>query len=339
MLRLILGRIAAGAATLLVASALIFTATQLLPGDLATATLGRDATPAAVAQLRETLGLDRPGGAALPRLARRHRTARSRQVGGQQRPRERHDRAAPAQLGAARGGDAGAADPALAAARHRDRAATRLRLRPRLAARHGRCSSRCRSSSSASCSCSRSRSPGRCSRGHVPGQAEGLVLPGRDAADAVARVHGAHGARGVIEVLSSEYVAMARLKGMPERSVIRHHVLPNAIGPSLHAFALTAAWLAGGVVIVEYLFAYPGHRAAADRRGDLARRPDGRGGVADPRGRLRHRQPARRHRHDPAHARDCGRASERGAAARQAPPAAASRGPRRSAWCWPRRSS
>jgi peptide/nickel transport system permease protein len=63
---------------------------------------------------------------------------------------------------------------------------------------------------------------------------------------------------GVIEVLSSEYVAMARLKGMPERSVIRHHVLPNAIGPSLHAFALTAAWLAGGVVIVEYLFAYPG---------------------------------------------------------------------------------
>ena len=60
MLRLILGRIVAGAATLLVASALIFAATQLLPGDLASATLGRDATPAAVKQLRERLGLDRP---------------------------------------------------------------------------------------------------------------------------------------------------------------------------------------------------------------------------------------------------------------------------------------
>ncbi len=63
---------------------------------------------------------------------------------------------------------------------------------------------------------------------------------------------------GVVNALATEYVAMARLKGMPERFVVRRHVLPNALGPSFHAFALTIAWLAGGVVIVEYLFAYPG---------------------------------------------------------------------------------
>src|SRR5438552_17966131 len=60
MRRMILGRLAAGVLTLLVASALIFAATQLLPGDVATAALGRDATPQAVAQLRQQLGLNRP---------------------------------------------------------------------------------------------------------------------------------------------------------------------------------------------------------------------------------------------------------------------------------------
>lgn len=63
---------------------------------------------------------------------------------------------------------------------------------------------------------------------------------------------------GVIDVMASEYVHMARLKGMPERLVIRRHVLPNALVPSFHVFALAIAWMLGGIVIVENLFAYPG---------------------------------------------------------------------------------
>lgn len=63
---------------------------------------------------------------------------------------------------------------------------------------------------------------------------------------------------GVIEVLDSEYVHMARIKGMPESLVIRRHVLPNALVPSLHVFALAIAWMTGGLVIVENLFSYPG---------------------------------------------------------------------------------
>jgi peptide/nickel transport system permease protein len=63
---------------------------------------------------------------------------------------------------------------------------------------------------------------------------------------------------GLIGVLASDHVQMARMKGLPERLVIRRHVLPNALGPTLQAFALVIGWLAGGVVVVEAIFAYPG---------------------------------------------------------------------------------
>ena len=62
----------------------------------------------------------------------------------------------------------------------------------------------------------------------------------------------------MIEVLESDYVQMARLKGMPERIVLQRHALPNAVIPAIQVIALNLAWLAGGVVVVEYLFNYPG---------------------------------------------------------------------------------
>jgi len=61
-----------------------------------------------------------------------------------------------------------------------------------------------------------------------------------------------------IEVLESEYVEMARLKGVPERLVIRRHALPNALGPSFQVIALNLAYLAGGVIVVEFVFNYAG---------------------------------------------------------------------------------
>ena len=62
----------------------------------------------------------------------------------------------------------------------------------------------------------------------------------------------------MIEVLESEYVQMAHLKGIPQRLVVMRHALPNAIVPSVQVTALQLAWLAGGVVVVEYVFRYPG---------------------------------------------------------------------------------
>jgi peptide/nickel transport system permease protein len=48
------------------------------------------------------------------------------------------------------------------------------------------------------------------------------------------------------------------LKGIPEGIVVRRHALRNAIVPGIQVIGLQLAWLAGGVVVVEYLFSYPG---------------------------------------------------------------------------------
>ncbi len=62
----------------------------------------------------------------------------------------------------------------------------------------------------------------------------------------------------MIEVLESDYVEMARLKGLPERTVLVRHALPNALGPVFQVIALNLAYLAGGIIVVEYVFAYTG---------------------------------------------------------------------------------
>jgi peptide/nickel transport system permease protein len=62
----------------------------------------------------------------------------------------------------------------------------------------------------------------------------------------------------LIEVLDSEYVRMAILKGLPSYKVILRHALPNAIIPALNVTALNLAYLIGGVVLVERVFSYPG---------------------------------------------------------------------------------
>lgn len=62
----------------------------------------------------------------------------------------------------------------------------------------------------------------------------------------------------MLEVLDSGYVEMARLKGVSERRVIMRHALPHAIGPVAQVVAIQLAWMAGGVVVVEFLFRYPG---------------------------------------------------------------------------------
>ena len=62
----------------------------------------------------------------------------------------------------------------------------------------------------------------------------------------------------MIEVLESEYIEMAKLKGVSRRRLILVHALPNAIAPTVQVIALTFAYLAGGVVVVEYVFGFPG---------------------------------------------------------------------------------
>ncbi len=62
----------------------------------------------------------------------------------------------------------------------------------------------------------------------------------------------------VIDTLSSEFVKMATLKGVPFRRIVFRHMLPSALPPTINIVALTMAWLLSGVVVIEKVFNYPG---------------------------------------------------------------------------------
>ena len=62
----------------------------------------------------------------------------------------------------------------------------------------------------------------------------------------------------IINLLASPYIEMARLKGLPARTVILKHALPNAWAPIVNVIAFNLAYLVVGVVVVEVVFVYPG---------------------------------------------------------------------------------
>jgi peptide/nickel transport system permease protein len=62
----------------------------------------------------------------------------------------------------------------------------------------------------------------------------------------------------MVEALESDYVEMARLKGVPEWRIVVMHALPNAIAPTIQVIGLNFLYLAGGIVIVESVFNFPG---------------------------------------------------------------------------------
>jgi len=72
----------------------------------------------------------------------------------------------------------------------------------------------------------------------------------------------AHVARMVrselVDVLHSDYVRAARLKGLSPRTVLFRHALRNALLPTITIVALDVGYLLGGIIVVEEIFALPG---------------------------------------------------------------------------------
>ena len=62
----------------------------------------------------------------------------------------------------------------------------------------------------------------------------------------------------VSETLTQEFVRTARAKGLAEASVIRKHVLRNALLPVITVMGVDIGTLAGSAIIVEAIFAWPG---------------------------------------------------------------------------------
>ena len=62
----------------------------------------------------------------------------------------------------------------------------------------------------------------------------------------------------LVDVLHSDYVRAARLKGLSRRTVLFGHALRNALLPTITIVALDVGYLLGGIIVVEEIFALPG---------------------------------------------------------------------------------
>lgn len=62
----------------------------------------------------------------------------------------------------------------------------------------------------------------------------------------------------VIAVMESNYVRTAVLKGLPMRRIVIRHVVPNAMLPTITVIASSIGWMFGGLIIVESVFSYAG---------------------------------------------------------------------------------
>ena len=264
-------RLAAGLLTLLVASALIFLATNVLPGNAAQVVLGRNATGPAVVKLEAELGLNRSlpvrylswlggmthgdfGQSAVARAEGRPDASISATLGS---PLAESAILAGltavllvpltllfgalAGLYARRKTDWLISGPALVASGLPEFVTgsaliylffTTLNLLPPVAL----------------------LSPGQ----SPLSQPRALVLPVLTLL-AVAVGAGVRQVRaGMIEVLERDYVRFARLNGIGERRVILRYALRNALAPSVQIIAQNLQYLVGGIIVVESVFAYPG---------------------------------------------------------------------------------
>lgn len=265
LLRIIAVRLGLGAATFLAVSALVFLGMDALPGDAATAALGRNATPQSLATLRHEFGLDRP---VLTRYGE--------------------------WLGGLVHGDLGrslpSGDPVSSVVRDRLRntaflaAATIAFMVPLSvlfgvlsATRRDRFFDHVTNSTTLVLMATPEFVVGSIlavlvsawltllppvslvdSSQSVFSQLSLMVLPvvtllAASLAQTIRMIRAS-----MLDVLDSEYVQVARLKGVPELRVLAFHALPNALAPTITILAFNIAWLTGGIVVVEAVFQFPG---------------------------------------------------------------------------------
>ncbi len=266
MLQLIFRRLLLSLVTLWIVSVVVFAATELLPGDVATAILGRETNPATLAQLRTELGLDRP---ALVRygewisgavrgdfgnsLARRNQPV-SQLIG------ERLRNTLVMSLFAALVGLPLALLLGIISGLTRDRWPDLLISTLSLVGMSlpefviGALLILTFGVLWAIFPAITLINPDAPLRELLPN----LVMPVTTLVIVMVAYIQRMVRTSLIDALASDYVQMATLKGLPRYRVVWAHALPNALLPAINATALTVAWLVGGVVVVESVFNYPG---------------------------------------------------------------------------------
>ena len=264
-------RLATGIVTLLIASVLIFLATNILPGNAAQVVLGRNATGPAVHKLEAELGLGRP-------VAVRYLAWLGGMTHGDfgqsavARAEGRPDAAISATLGSP------LADSAILAGLTAILLVPLTLLFGTLAGLYARRKTDWLISGPALIASGLPEFVTGSALIYVfftwlhvlppvallsPGQSplsqpRALVLPVLTLL-AVAAGAGIRQVRaGMIEVLDQDFVRFARLNGIGERRVILRYALRNALAPSVQIIAQNLQYLVGGIIVVESVFAYPG---------------------------------------------------------------------------------
>ncbi len=90
------------------------------------------------------------------------------------------------------------------------------------------------------------------------GHLESLFLPALSLALAVSSILVRSLRNSVIETMGADYVRTARAKGLGGRSVFTWHVLRNSAMATATILAVNLAFMVGGTVIIESIFAIPG---------------------------------------------------------------------------------
>jgi peptide/nickel transport system permease protein len=62
----------------------------------------------------------------------------------------------------------------------------------------------------------------------------------------------------LIDVMNDDFVMTARAKGVREKQILWHHVVPNAMLPTFTLVLLSLGFIFGGAITIEYVFSYPG---------------------------------------------------------------------------------
>jgi peptide/nickel transport system permease protein len=264
-------RLLAGVVTLLVASLLVFAMTELLPGDVASVVLGRNATPEAVAGLQDKLGLDRP-------FLSRYGDWLGGIVTGD---------LGDSTVGLAQGADSAPvsekiSEPIrnsaiLAAIAFVLFVPLALALGVLAGVRAGRPTDYAISLTALALSALPEFviatfliviffsylgwfppvvgfGPGQSPLDYV----DSLVLPVLTLL-AAAIATGVRMIRaGVVEAMRQDYVTMAELNGFPRRRIIWRYAVRNSMAPSVIVIAQVAAYLVAGIIITENVFNYPG---------------------------------------------------------------------------------
>ena len=265
MTKVLLQRLALSLAAVLLASFLIYGATEALPGDYATATLGQQATRENVAQLRHDAGLDRPflvrygdwlGDAAQGDLGRSYSTRQP--VWDQIAPNLSNSLALavvamlftiPISIllgivsGLRQGGwfDGIVGTVTLIAV-----SMPEFVLGLILAAVFGVVWHLLPAASL--------YAEGASTWEHL----RELILPASAAAGVTIGYITRMTRVATIDVLDSEYVHAARLRGVTERALVLRHVTRNALIPAVNVIGNNVAWMLGGMIAVELVFSFPG---------------------------------------------------------------------------------